>query len=315
MLLAAMLAPGCVDLSRSRAPNRPVQPFEQAKDAAVPPTADAAVGVVDLGPSPPEAAAAPLTPDAGSDDRGPTDAPSPDGAASDLAAADALLLSGLALYLKFDELSGTEALDSSGHGVLGLYTGADGTPSPTGEVPATMFPNPLSRAFTLSNRHAIQASNITAVLKEAPALTVSLWYRATVLDISGSELVSVGDNLFLRLRSGGGAMDFVQWIRNSPGPAVTSTCRLYVVAALNGQWHHVAAVSTATSARVYFDGVERCSVAIAGTLVYERGPDLWVGRQGRGNLDYDFDGNIDELRLYTRALSPAEVTALAQGHE
>jgi hypothetical protein len=178
-----------------------------------------------------------------------------------------------------------------------------------------MFPDPLSRAFTMSKRHTLQVTDVPAVLRQAPEVTVALWYRATTLDTSGSELVSAGDSLFLRLRGGGGAIDFGRWVTTSPGVAMSSTCRISVAAVLDGQWHHVAGVSTATSARAYLDGVERCAVGVSGTIAYDRGLDLWVGRHGKGNIDFDFEGNIDEVRLYTRALAPAEVAALAQGRQ
>jgi hypothetical protein len=44
-----------------------------------------------------------------------------------------------------------------------------------------------------------------------------------------------------------------------------------------------------------------------------RGQDFWVGKHGETSTDFDFQGNIDEVRVYNRVLSAAEIQALAQG--
>jgi hypothetical protein len=49
------------------------------------------------------------------------------------------------------------------------------------------------------------------------------------------------------------------------------------------------------------------------SIIYDLGTDLFVGRQATGEDQWDFGGNMDELRVYTRALSAAEVAVLAQG--
>ena len=46
-------------------------------------------------------------------------------------------------------------------------------------------------------------------------------------------------------------------------------------------------------------------------MLYDRGADLSVGRHGDGQDDFDFDGNIDDVRIYTRALPPARIAQLA----
>jgi hypothetical protein len=43
------------------------------------------------------------------------------------------------------------------------------------------------------------------------------------------------------------------------------------------------------------------------------GTDLWVGRHGNGSANFDFQGNVDEVRIYARVLTVAEIQGLAQG--
>jgi hypothetical protein len=82
---------------------------------------------------------------------------------------------------------------------------------------------------------------------------------------------------------------------------------------LNGAWHHVAGVVSSTGMRVYLDGVEICNNGDTTPVAHDVGPNFFVGRHGAGNEDFDFDGNIDDVRVYNRVLTPSEVAAVAQG--
>jgi hypothetical protein len=64
---------------------------------------------------------------------------------------------------------------------------------------------------------------------------------------------------------------------------------------------------------VYFDGLQVCTNTTGANISYTVGTDFWVGRHGAGKTGFDFDGNIDEVRVYTRALTPTEIASLAGG--
>lgn len=93
---------------------------------------------------------------------------------------------------------------------------------------------------------------------------------------------------------------------------------LYAVAeddlpnALDGRWHHVAGVITTQSVRLFFDGVFRSAAAEARPILYG-GKDVTVGRHDLLSAEQQFQGTIDEVRIYRRALSDQEIMALAQG--
>ena len=78
-------------------------------------------------------------------------------------------------------------------------------------------------------------------------------------------------------------------------------------------WTHLAIVLGAGSTRLFVNGVS----AVSSTTTTLRPKDLgvidyaWIGRSQFG-ADPTFDGSFDEFRVYNRALSAAEVTAIYQ---
>lgn len=82
----------------------------------------------------------------------------------------------------------------------------------------------------------------------------------------------------------------------------------------DGKWHHVAGVSASTGGMVlYIDGMMRATHPSTSTAVYSQTEDFLVGADINPNSGLYFGGNIDDVRYYTRALSAAEIAALAAG--
>jgi hypothetical protein len=77
------------------------------------------------------------------------------------------------------------------------------------------------------------------------------------------------------------------------------------------QWVHLAGVDDGSQLMMYVDG--RFSASVAWSLGIERDPNpLVIGctLQGLGSPTSFFNGQIDEVGLYNRALSPNEIAAL-----
>ncbi len=73
-----------------------------------------------------------------------------------------------------------------------------------------------------------------------------------------------------------------------------------------GTWYHVAIVYAASgSQKIYIDGVERATSSLAENLIVNNDP-LQIGAD-QGFSDREFDGRIDEVRVYNAALSVAQV--------
>ncbi len=77
-----------------------------------------------------------------------------------------------------------------------------------------------------------------------------------------------------------------------------------------GAWHHAALVVDAGTLTVYIDGSAMGSMP-TGALGYATDPYL-IGCERDNNVDvFRLRGSVDDVRMYGRALAPAEIAALA----
>jgi hypothetical protein len=80
------------------------------------------------------------------------------------------------------------------------------------------------------------------------------------------------------------------------------------------RWHHVAAAIDGNTVRLYLDGQEKSKTLKTSKPLAKNGWDVCIGNS---LIDYGvgdflaYDGLIDEVRIYNRALSAAEIKALA----
>jgi hypothetical protein len=73
-------------------------------------------------------------------------------------------------------------------------------------------------------------------------------------------------------------------------------------------WTHVAVVRDGATLNFYVNGGLDRSVTAMDTNPFRNGQNsLWIGGQARGGADRYFPGRIDEVRLYTRALTAGEL--------
>ena len=79
----------------------------------------------------------------------------------------------------------------------------------------------------------------------------------------------------------------------------------------DGKWHHVVGTNDGTRLTIYLDGVKtECSAH--GTVQAYTGDIIRVGKHPTSS-NYDYDGRIEEVRVYNRALTHAEVLRLWAG--
>jgi hypothetical protein len=76
-----------------------------------------------------------------------------------------------------------------------------------------------------------------------------------------------------------------------------------------GQWHHVAYTQAGTTRILYIDGVPRGTDSVIETYSGALPNDVRIGRRG-GTANMGFDGLIDEVEIFNRALTGSEVLAI-----
>lgn len=79
---------------------------------------------------------------------------------------------------------------------------------------------------------------------------------------------------------------------------------------MDGKWHHCAVTTTTSGlSRLWVDGRQTEVVHLAGNTFTPTGDMLLGIREGRSSTRY-YGGSLDDVRIYRRALDPAEVQAL-----
>jgi hypothetical protein len=198
---------------------------------------------------------------------------------------------GLVAALGFDEASGTAALDSSG-------TNNGGTLSGPIRTTAGKFGGALT----------FDGVNDTVVVADANSLdlttgmTLEAWVRPTVLG-GGWRTV------MLKERTGGLAYALYG---NEDGnrPSVHSFIGVNEYDARGtaqvpaNQWTHLAATYDGANLRLYVNGTQTATRALTGSMVVSTGA-LRIG--GNSVWPEWFVGQIDEVRVYNRALTATEV--------
>ncbi|MEK7500082.1 MAG: LamG domain-containing protein [Patescibacteria group bacterium] len=207
--------------------------------------------------------------------------------------------SSLVGYWKFDEGTGTSAADSSGNGNTGTLTNG---PTWSSTVPTTAFTNPYSVSFDGTDDYVAIGNSITSL--GTTAVTVSSWVRTNsiganqyILDASTDG--GSGNGLSVRIRDNG-TIRF--WHYNAAANANS-------VGTLSANvWYHVAVTWDGTTNRIYING------SPDGTNTGDSNSLGSIYQIGHSNvLGGFFNGRLDDVRIYNRALSATEITALAAG--
>lgn len=80
-------------------------------------------------------------------------------------------------------------------------------------------------------------------------------------------------------------------------------------------WTHLASVYDATTIRLYVDGVEAAITSSSQTMLSNPSQPIGVGRTGSIPIAESFVGLVDDVRIYDRALSPANIRRIMTGQD
>ncbi len=198
----------------------------------------------------------------------------------------------LVLHYALDEGSGTVATDSSGSGNHGTIEGG----------PAWI--TGVSGSALRFQAHRDYVGTGKSLLNDLTAFTIACWMKGNLSQANRSGLVGQNDCI----EYGISAANNVQ-IWSAASGAVNLTWPYDATA----DWHHLVAVGDGTSVTIYLDG--RAAVSGGTPITDTYGSSTFPVNIGGGGI---FDatenwltGDIDEIYIYQRALSAAEVAGLA----
>jgi len=206
--------------------------------------------------------------------------------------------SGMFAHWKLDEGKGELALDSSGNGYHGTLAGAHGGPAWTKSA----------RGMALSFDGAADRVESGTFLPDlAMPFSITLWANPAATQMEHADIFGnhgepfVGISLQQQGKTlnsfGFGYGDGKRW--QGVGP----------VQLKSGEWQHVAVVCDGETAVLYLNGEEKSRAAAKGPLAPNPNQDFKLGL-GYHSPRY-FHGLLSDVRIYRKALSPAEVAEVA----
>ena len=204
---------------------------------------------------------------------------------------------GVVAAYAFSEGSGTTTTDASGNGTTGILQGATWTTS--GKFGGATSFNGSSSYIDLGNPASLQATG---------SMTWSAWVNAAGNPPDDGQIIAQSDGTSgwqFKTSPDTGVRTFAVVVGASGGGHTQRYSK--TVLALN-TWYHVAGVynASARTLDIYVNGVLDNGV-LSGTVPSAQVLAALSATIGKRSGGYYFNGRIDNLRIYNRALSAAEI--------
>ena len=209
------------------------------------------------------------------------------------------ITSNLVGHYEFEENGGSVATDSTASNNDGTWFNGPGW---SGDSAVGSF----SMEFGLDgvNSNAVVSVPDDASLDFSGDFSVAFWYNSSVSQANSTRIIGShdGSDGFSIYTNGNGDLSFFAQGNNA------STTQTQTGGVINdGTWHHVVAVKSADSLRLYVDEYTS-GVAAASFGTIDVAAPLTIG--GESATVSDFEGKLDDVRVYTRALSASDVGEL-----
>jgi len=246
-------------------------------------------------------------------------------------------------YWKLDETA-SPAGDSSGNGNSLTWNGSPAS--------STSFPSAVTftdtHSLTMTGAQYAGSAALSGIPELTPAtVTVSAWYKATSLDTNGSEIVSGSNTYGLRITSSG--LTVMKRISDNTAAADWIEYRVPESNLTDGNWHQIvgiittgtgggmsayldAAIATGTywvngssgASQLSASTTPTAAAAASDAIDWDANTETYglIIGNNPSTTGYHFGAGcsagacaIDDVRVYNRALTAAEVAALAHGNQ
>jgi hypothetical protein len=214
--------------------------------------------------------------------------------------------SGLTGHWKLDETSGTSIVDSSGNGHTGVFNNANTEDYVRGAVMNALRFDGVNNEVQVSDH---------ADLELTTNFTASVWFKLDADNTAQQKILfkehSVEPFISWEI-SINASRDVMFLLSNTASNSGTPTSYFYVGSnpISVGQWYHAVAVKNGGDLTFYINGAEDewyNNGPYTGTIIASDS-DFLIG--AGGGTSAVFQGEIDDARIYQRALSSAEVQKL-----
>lgn len=208
--------------------------------------------------------------------------------------------SNLKLYMKLEESAGNQLYMDGHHNGVAIFHGGGGNLLHQASVSG-----PRGKAIAFSGNAYID-TGITPSVADGD-WTLGAWLKTTdpsfqvllsIFDTAQIEMVISAGNIGLEYKADSGSRTTVT------GNSIT-----------DGSWYMVNFVreSGTSNIRYYLNGQSVSTTADVASGVFTYNSDWRIGaRQGGGTANYFFNGQIDDVRVYDRALSATEIAQIYQ---
>jgi hypothetical protein len=204
----------------------------------------------------------------------------------------------LAAYWKFDDGAGSVAVDATGNGNDGEFVGDP-----------KWVPGKLGGALEFDGDDYLNCGNGPS-LQITEQITIAFWFKVEAFQNTWEAFMAKGDDSY-RTSRGGGTGDATHMGISGTSVGGGNGWFNGTVIVTDNQWHHMTATYDGTAGRIYIDGV--LDVTSEGTgQINESTYDLWIGANSQQSGRF-FHGLLDDMRIYSRALSEVEILGVMAG--
>ncbi|MBA7523808.1 hypothetical protein ES705_15942 [subsurface metagenome] len=202
-------------------------------------------------------------------------------------------------WWQFDEVTVSTAVDWSGHGNHGTINGDP--QSVAGYAGDALEFDGSGDYVNCGNGPSLQIQD---------AITIAFWFKVEAFQTTWEAFLTKGDNSY-RVSRGGGDGDATHMGISGTSVGGGNGWFNGTVIVTDNQWHHWAGTYDGAQGKIYIDGV--LDVTSPGTGQIDISSyELWIGTnsQNTGRL---LHGLMDEVRIYNKALSLAEIQQAMRG--